>query len=735
MKDINSIPGRLLLAFLILQPLSAQEKAPPPSSTDEVVKLSPFKISTEREEGYRAQQTVVGSRAAKNLADIPTSLSIINSEQIKDLGAVELYQVLKFGVSGVTQNSTIGDDINIRGFRVTNSLRDGSQITTWAPAPLYDVERIEILRGPSAMLTGNNTNIGGTINYVSRRPTAQPSQELQATFSTNNYIRLAGNFSGPLVNNAAFKANYRVTLGYLNADRDKEIQNQSEKFISGAIDMYFGSNTNILIHGYFSQQDSYLYADDFLDISLTPDPVTNLTPARINQYSTPSFSPGRSKDARWNDNDGFLAVTLLTGLTDNASLRAQYALNHWHNEERYIRGITVEADNFTLNRQEVPIYRDVQAHSFQVDFLHKFELTAFKLDTAIGVDGSKLLTRGKSAVNAMPALDTRNPTYGADDAFFASVRRGSGAPYVSNFGNNTLNFSYYIQENLVLLKERVIIVGGLRWFEPGGTNTNFVTNVITDRSSQGFRVHKFGVIVKPLPWISLYWTDAENIFVAALGRTDKFAANDQLGDPFKDQEGLLEEYGLKLERKLNEAMSVYGTLAHFKMSQTNIRTFGPLGNGQVGIIQSEKDSADGWELEVGAQFKGTEGRADIFAGFFQGDSSIAADKGLPYVRQAANFVPKKYSVMARYSWLGGALRGLIVGGGVMDQTTKRDGAHTVDFPLVANMFASYRWGKKWEVQMNLDNLTNERYVVNVYAKGLVGVADPFRARATVKYSW
>jgi len=699
------------------------------------VKLSPFKISAQQDDGYRAQQTVVGSRSAKNLADMPTSLTIINLEQIRDLGAVELYQVIKFGVSGVTQNSTIGDDINIRGFRVNNALRDGVQISTWAPMPLYDVERIEVLKGPSAMLTGNNTNIGGTINYVSRRPTATPLGELQATLSDHNYVRLAGTVSGPLVAKPAFKANYRVTLGLLSADREKEIQNQDEKFVSGALDLYFGNNTNVLINGYYSRQASYLYADDFLDIAVPADPVTGLTPARINAYSKPSFSPGRGRDGRWEDNDLFLAATLLTNLTDNLSLRGQYSMSYWHNEERYVRGITVQADNFTLNRQEVPIYQDQQAHAFQVDFLHKLEHPAFRLDTTVGADGSKRLSRGKSAVNAMPALDTRSPNFAADDAFFASVRPGAGAGYTSNSGSDALNFSYYAQENLSVLKDRVILVGGLRWFEPGGTNENFLTNTVTNRSSKSFRVHKYGVIVKPLSWLSLYWTDAQNIFTAAGGRTDKFVANDQLGEPFKDQEGTLEEYGAKFSHDLGGTLTLYGTVAQFEMSQTNIRTFGPLGNGQVGIIQSEQDSAEGWELEIGAQWKTRDGRADLFVAWFDGDSEIAADKGLAYVRQAANFVPQKYSVMGRYNWTAGTLQGLMVGGGLMDQTAKRDGAHTVDFPLVANLFAGYRWGKHWDIQLNVDNITDERYVVNVYATGLVGVADPLRARVTLKYTW
>lgn len=127
----------------------------------DVVKLSPFTVSAEDSEGYRSEQTLVGSRTAKSLMEVPASLSIINRQQIDDLNAVEVHEVLQFGTAGVTQNQTINDDVNIRGFRTMQSLRNGVTKTSYKRNPMYDVERIEVIKGPGAMLLGNNSFLGG----------------------------------------------------------------------------------------------------------------------------------------------------------------------------------------------------------------------------------------------------------------------------------------------------------------------------------------------------------------------------------------------------------------------------------------------------------------------------------------------------------------------------------------------------------------------------------------------
>lgn len=704
---------------------------PAAAGTPEVVELSPFVVKEETKDGYQAQQTLVGSRASKNVLDIPAAISIINAEQIKDLNAVEVSQVLAVGVSGVTRNQTINDDVNIRGFRTSTSLRNGVTKSSFKRNPMFDVERIEVLKGPGALVLGNNSFLGGAVNFVSMRPTATPTARLQTTFSDHNYIRFSGNVSGPLVKTEDFKLNYRVTLGALTGDRPKEIENKNDqKFIGGGLAMYFGSNISVTVNGYYFKDDGYFYWNDFLDVSGPVPTLKSLANAKLNQYSTESYSVGRSQDAFWTNSDSFIDVTVLAKLTDNGNIRAYYFGSNLVDRRRHVRGITMGLDNFTLARQDIPLAGDNVTHNAQLDYLHKLTLDYFTLDTTVGVDGSTSESRTGQSVNNLPALDIRSQAFPNDPTYFSTPKPGAGLPNLQDTGSKPTTFSYYFQENLSLLKDRLILVGGLRWFSPGGTNQNFVTNVVTNRPDKTFKTHKYGAVIKVLPGVSIYYTDAQNIF-PQVGFTDRFAANDGLGAPLSNQQGKLTEYGIKFNHELSQEVSLYGSVVHFDMSLTNVRTFGDLGNGVQGIIQSAQDKGKGWEFDYGMRLNGKDGHADLVATYFDGDSAIAAD---PTV-QAVDFVPRKYSLLAKYAWTNGTLKGLTLGGSVMDQTGKRNGNYLIDFPRVVNVFAGYRLNKSWEFQLNLDNLTDERYIVAIAATGLVQTAEPLQARLGVTYVW
>jgi outer membrane receptor protein involved in Fe transport len=362
---------------------------PAESGGSEVVELSPFVVKQETKDGYQAQQTVVGSRTAKNILDIPANISIINAEQIKDLNAVEVSQVLAVGVSGVTRNQTINDDVNIRGFRTASSLRNGVTKSSFKRNPMFDVERIEVLKGPGALILGNNSFLGGAVNFVSMRATATPMAQIQTTFSTDNYVRLSGNVSGPLVKTDDFKLNYRVTVGALTGDRPKEIEDKDDqKFIGGGLAMYFGSNISVLVNAYYFVDDGYFYWNDFLDVSGPVPTLKSLALAKIHPNSTESYSVGRSRNAFWTNSDSFIDVTMLAKLTENGNLRAYYFGGNLVDRRRHVRGITMGADNFTLARQDIPVVIDNVTHNAQIDYMHRLPLEFLSLDTTIGLDGS-----------------------------------------------------------------------------------------------------------------------------------------------------------------------------------------------------------------------------------------------------------------------------------------------------------------------------------------------------------
>lgn len=737
----------MLVLRLPAQTSAAAGPAIADPAKEPVLELSPFVVSGDDGQGYRSQRTLVGSRSAQDLINLPVSVGLINLEQLNDFAAISVHEVLRYGVSGVTQNQSFNDDVNIRGFRAGSPLRNGVVTVTNKSTPLFDIERVEVLKGPAAMLNGSNGGIGGSINYVSRRPTANPQREVQLSITDAGATRGVVNVSGPVKKLGDFSMDYRVTLGALNSDapHGKSIEWEDQKFYGAGLAMYFGNKSSLLVNAYYFINNDYLYLQDFLDISVPINTTTNLRDAKFNRYSTQSYSSGRQQDAFWPLKSTAIDATFLTALTANANLRTAYYYGNSDDSRENNRGITVAADNYTLNRQDIRNDNGSTTHSLQVDLLHKAALNWATIDSTFGVDGASTKAWENQSITFMPAADTRTGVAPDDTAWFAQFPNNNAyfnTPRSSAIGTpatrtktKTTQFSYYFQENVSFWKDRVILVGGLRWFTPGGTNENLVTNVITNRPDQGFRTHKYGIVFKILPTLSVYYTDAQNVFPAAIGFTDRVIQGDQLGEAFKASEGKLKEAGIKFEHKYSDRISLYGSAAYFNMEQTNIRTFGVLPSGNQGLIQSAMDSAKGWETDIGAQIKMSGGRADLILTYFYADSAIAEDLGKAYVRQTNAFVPQKFSIFGKYTATTGSLKGLRVGAGVEVEHDKRYGATMLERPPMADAFIGYKFRNRWDLQLNLNNLTNERFIIQVAATGLIQGSDTFRPKLTAKYNW
>jgi len=143
------------------------------------------------------------------ILDIPQSLSIISSDQISDQFFTNLGDVLRYtpGLS-ISQGEGHRDAIIIRGIQTTadffiNGIRDDVQYFR----PLYNLERIEILRGSNALLFGRGGG-GGVVNRVTKRPEFDGSfAGTTASVDTFGSFNLAGDLNYAVDESKAFRLN------------------------------------------------------------------------------------------------------------------------------------------------------------------------------------------------------------------------------------------------------------------------------------------------------------------------------------------------------------------------------------------------------------------------------------------------------------------------------------------------------------------------------------------------
>ena len=129
--------------------------------------------------GYLTKATRSATRTATPLLDTPQSVSVVTQEQIRDQGVQSIGEALRY-VPGVVQAQGEGnrDELVIRGQRSTadffvNGIRDDVQYYR----DLYNTQRIEVLKGPSAMIFGRGGG-GGVVNRVLKEADGVPIREV-----------------------------------------------------------------------------------------------------------------------------------------------------------------------------------------------------------------------------------------------------------------------------------------------------------------------------------------------------------------------------------------------------------------------------------------------------------------------------------------------------------------------------------------------------------------------------
>lgn len=146
--------------------------------------------------GYKATRATTATKTDTPLIEMPQSISVITRDRMDAQNVQSLQDALRYtpGVTGEAfGNETRSDFLNIRGFdqRTTGLHRDGLQLNSglgFAAFRLdpYGAERIEVLRGPASVLYGQ-IGPGDLVNFVSKRPTADPWREI--TLQAGSYDR------------------------------------------------------------------------------------------------------------------------------------------------------------------------------------------------------------------------------------------------------------------------------------------------------------------------------------------------------------------------------------------------------------------------------------------------------------------------------------------------------------------------------------------------------------------
>lgn len=171
-------PARLAAALGLILHTSAWAAAPEPIELDRV------QVTGQRE-GYAAKAVRSATKTDTPLRDLPQAVSVVTRESIRDRGLTSLADALR-GVPGVTvaQGEGNRDTPVLRGNSTTGDLYiDGIRDDVQYIRDVYNVERVEVLKGPNAMVFGRG-GAGGVVNRVLKAADGLSHRELALQFGS-----------------------------------------------------------------------------------------------------------------------------------------------------------------------------------------------------------------------------------------------------------------------------------------------------------------------------------------------------------------------------------------------------------------------------------------------------------------------------------------------------------------------------------------------------------------------
>lgn len=689
-------------------------------SADEIQSVE---VIGRKESGYKNSISFSGTKTATAIKLTPQTISYVTKETLEDQQAFKTSDAIK-NVSGVNQFSYNNNDFVLRGFRASNTLINGLRISTrgWSQNLLPYVERIEVIKGPASALFAN-TDPGGTINTVTKKPLDEARRAINFTTGSFNTYRSTLDFTGPMNDNKTLL--YRVNLAYQNAESFRMLQDGSAIVLAPSFSFVANDRTRVNFDLVYQSNKGRLDRGQ---------PIFNATDA-ADIYSTPiSFALGRKNDYQ-NEMNLFSTISLQHKLTDNVSFNASY-LKSLYDEDllehrtsnRYAmdslgNAIPTLMEMSTIRRlrknyvDNLSTYFNMQlttgavSHKLLVGYDHVNERfprgnSTYNASGFLGRDGKSVYPsydkskpelyqfEGGLPVPNVPYFDLANPDYSISEI----------SRYINVSDEETPSRYYvhgvYLQEQLAWKNLQVLL----------GFRQEFYTDLLNYEEDDERKVRqrafipRIGLVYTPIEAVSFYATYVEGYQPQSAGT---IGAPETYGGPFDPLISNMLEAGAKMEFL---AKRLFVTTSVYRIEQNNILVnAGAAGNADL-LRQIGQQQAKGVELEAYGQIRSN---FSITGNFSYNIAKITASDDPEEVGNIMPNAPKSQgNVWMRYNFVDPLLEGFGVALGANYASKRNTNRDILQLPSywVANA-GLYYTVDKFKIQANVNNLLNETYWV------------------------
>lgn len=683
--------GAALLALAVV----ARAQTVPASDAADPVALEKFDVTAKRE--HRT------SKGATNLPltikDTPQTISTIDQDAMRDFATTDTNDALRLG-TGLTVDAweTNRTSYSSRGFDIMLTQVDGLGMTNdWGLVvgqdDTYLFDRIELIRGANGLLTGVG-NASGTINYVRKRPTNHDGGEIVVRAGSNDFKRAALDYNKVLTASGTWAA--RLVVAHEDKDFYLRALHDRRTTLYGVVEGQIGTS-GALTAG-FTYTDSLQRSPFWGSLTLIR---ADGTQAEFDSSASPS-----QDWTRWKLRSANAFVEYAHTLSPDWEVKLTY--NHRTGDEAvklfYAYSLTgaLNADNTGLLGWPYRSQSDSRSDIVDANLNGHFSAFGRRHEAIVGLSLSKQKTYSEfySIVSSPSAVLPAFPYAG--DVYAEPVW---GATSVGNDGDQTLARVYAATR--LSLTDRLKAIAGLN-----------AINLKRDGTSiYGGGVNLDNETTKKVsPYTGLTYDLTSNLLAYA-SYSDIFQAQDQRdinGRFLAPMKGANTEVGLKAEWLKRRLLT---TVAVFDAKQLGLATeagFDPVA--QQSYYAPKDVKSRGFELEATGRIGAN---TNLTAGFTR--MELTGPDG----HDIYEWVPRTIVSLRADTRLPG-LPQLKFGAGLRWQSDifKSAGARQ-DAYLLVNTFAAYELTRSATVRLNIDNLTDEKYLRTVQYGAIYGAPRQF----------
>lgn len=692
------------------------------------------------------------SKFTAPLLDTPRSVTVIPSTIIEQTAATSLQDILRTS-PGITFGAGEGgqplaDRPFIRGQSSGNNVFvDGVRDTGGQTREVFNLEQVEVIKGPDSVYSGRGSG-GGSINLSSKTPKAESFLGGSAAAGTDQYYRVTADGNYAFAKNAAFRLNLMATGGDISG-RDSV----SFKRWGVAPSLAFGIDTDT--------QATLTYYH--LDTDQDPDYGIPLASKRTWGVA--------GTDSRTRPASGILDVShdAYYGLgrdwmktkADIATVAVRHEINDDLSIRQVVRyGKTLNdylvtnpgdggaaqfvAGEWWMKRGTKSRWNETTTTAFVTDLTGKFQLAGLKNRFNIGVELSREVNDNATYVifttagSACPAGFTGAGT--GDCTRLYAPNPGDAWTGVINRGplstSKTRNGSIYAFDTIDLTDKLLLNIGvryddySTQGVNATATSANGVVTGVTytslPKGGWDFVNYQIGLNYKPTPSSSLYVSYATSSTPPNIAGGDQNTAATPAQVVLDPEDTTSIEAGAKWN-VFNDKLALSGAV--FRTERKNAQ-----------IALSATEIAQAGEVRVQGVEIGVSGyvtRAwQVFGGYTYMDSELvkgpytSVNIGDPLANTPKNTVSlfTTYRVMPKLSLGGGVYYVSKMFGG--NQGGAGGGTNKVFAPSYTryDAFASWKLNDKANLQLNVQNLTDERYILRTNG---VHHADPAPGRQAI----